>query len=264
MRPIVLLLTAFAAAATLPINSANADDRLTAAEGRIRVTAEDGTPRPDVSVIGREIAIGDPAAGGYIAKITGMIDDPHAAMDPVTLYQVRYRDPASGTWRELCKPGPHGLALAVPVAGTWSATGRFRPSQDGSFTFNCTSGAHVKCLRIGYAPWKTDADGRSLAPLHQACTRMMRADYCGTGQPFTVAGTRIQVLDPTRETGTLHGRFEAVWGPDGAICISRVRVPRHHPLTSVLAACPRLAETMPECGADILGTSPEALLGNRS
>jgi len=154
----------------------------------------------------------------------------------------------------------------VPVPAVWSRDGRYQPLNDGQFTFNCTSGSHVKCLRMGYAPWKTGPGGESLAPFHQACTRMMRADYCGTGQPQTVAGRQIQLFDrraalPDR----LYGRFEAVWGEDGAICLARARVPHQHPLNEVLNACPRLAEIpADQCDPALLQSHPKALFANRS
>ena len=47
-------------------------------------------------------------------------------------------------------------------------------------TLACEGGAITKCIRWGYQPWAQHS-GSSLKELHQACTRMARADYCGTG-----------------------------------------------------------------------------------
>ena len=234
-------------------------------KGRIQVISENGTPLPLHAIIGHEITIGTVGAGGYRARITGLIEDPFAGPEPLILYQVKYRDPNTGIWNEICEAGPHGLALAVAVSGTWSATGIFQTSTDGSFVFNCTSGAHVKCLRLGYAPWASDESGRSLSDHHQACTRMMRADYCGTGQTFTITGSKVQVYDRlSARPKNLIGTLEAVWGTDGAICIRKPRVSQEFSLDAILAACPRLEETQAQCDADLLDTNPSALLVNHS
>jgi len=49
-------------------------------------------------------------------------------------------------------------------------------------------------MRSGYKPWKV-VNGQSLWAYHQACTRMMRADYCGDGRPHTREGTPIYIDD---------------------------------------------------------------------
>jgi hypothetical protein len=41
----------------------------------------------------------------------------------------------------------------------------------------CISGAVGKCARFGYKPWKVLSDGQALSMYHQACVRMLRADY---------------------------------------------------------------------------------------
>jgi hypothetical protein len=66
--------------------------------------------------------------------------------------------------------------------------------------------------------------------LHQTCTRLARADYCGDGVPHTENGTLIDVFDPA---GIQVGvddpalSFEAGWSPDGAVCVSAPRFSKH-------------------------------------
>jgi hypothetical protein len=95
--------------------------------------------------------------------------------------------------------------------------------------FGCTAAAVGKAAMWGYSPWDTDDD------THQTASRAVRADYCGVGQPYTVAGTKVQLADafgingfdePTAET-------EALWGPEGALCI---KVPRHVDVADVACA----------------------------
>ena len=264
MRPLFNMIAAAVALAAATSPKSAEEPSLQVQHGQFVLTASDGTRLPHSDIAGIEVVIRNPANGGYRTRINRVVPDPHAA-EPMMLYDISFLNTATGRWEPLCNPGPYGMALAVPVAGTWAREGRFQPLDDGRFTFNCTSGAHVKCLRMGHAPWKTGAQGQSLAPVHQACTRMMRADYCGTGQPFTVAGRQLQVFgkgDATPEH--LFGQFEALWGENGAICLARARVPGAFPLDLILRSCPRLEKSVSICNADLLEINPAALLGNRS
>ena len=235
-------------------------------DGKFVLTNNDGVPQPDAALIDKEIIVGTLNAGGYTARINDTVRHAPKGGTPLTLYDVSFFNPSNDTWEPLCNPGPYGLALAVPVPGRWASDGRYAPLPDGKFTFNCSSGAHVKCLRMGYAPWKRGPNGQSLAPYHQACTRMMRADYCGIGVPFTVAGKQILVHDRSKpKPQSSFGRFEAVWGEGGAICVHRARVPDRFPLGTILQACPKLKETAGlTCTETLLHEHPDALLSNRS
>jgi hypothetical protein len=93
-------------------------------------------------------------------------------------------------------------------------------------------GAIAKCIDAGYKPWKS-VNGTSLANHHQACTRMLRADYCGTGASYTTDGMALNVLDSlgiqrdTRgSTPQYDWTFDAEWDADGARCIDDYRAQR--------------------------------------
>lgn len=116
---------------------------------------------------------------------------------------------------EVCDDGDHG----VFVGGRWDETGE-HIAADGALTYACASGVITKCVTWGYAPWIVGVD------LHQACTRLARADYCGTGTPWTLDGTTIDVYDPNGiQTVTPDARFhfEAAWGVEGAVCVNQTR-----------------------------------------
>lgn len=230
-------------------------------QGQFQLTDLDGRTLLETDIIGHEIAVQLSQTQSYRARITNVIVDPFAS-DPLTLYDVEYWDETQASWEPLCGLGPHGMTLAAPLNGTWSTDGLFQPSLSGGFSLNCTSGAHVKCLRLGYAPWR---NGESGARLHQACTRMIRADYCGTGQSFTLTGRQIQLFDRSHSiSGELLERFEAVWGVDGAICIRTPRVEEKFPLQEIMSSCPDLSRILPdECNQDLLQTHPDALFANR-
>jgi hypothetical protein len=87
-----------------------------------------------------------------------------------------------------------GDADGMFVPGIWDQKGARtdRTIVDGrelSVSYSCATGAIAKCVTWGYAPWVVGAD------VHQTCTRMVRADYCGSGASFTKNGTVIDVFD---------------------------------------------------------------------
>jgi hypothetical protein len=88
----------------------------------------------------------------------------------------------------------------------------------------------AKCIDWEYPPWPDQA----AIQLHQACTRMARADYCGSGVSNTVDDTLITWygIAAVPQTGGLavpadpsNGAFhiEAAWRPTGAVCLSKQR-----------------------------------------
>ena len=120
---------------------------------------------------------------------------------------------------------------AIPLEGTWDATMAWRP--DG-LTLACVDGPIGKCVAWGYHPWLP-----GLRDLHQACVRMVRADYCGTGEGQTRDGTPIDVWDirGINKSSEVPGMtFEAEWRPDGAVRIRRTRFPWG--IAYVRARCP--------------------------
>lgn len=132
-------------------------------------------------------------------------------------YEVLHRRAERDPWRALC---PGGWNRALPIAGTWTRGGAHVVSGAGPFSFACTTGVVAKCVDWGYQPWIS----ASRFALHQACTRMARADYCGSGESHTVDGTLIDMGDQEGIRARRGGLSrEAAWGPDGAICLSAQR-----------------------------------------
>ncbi len=162
--------------------------------------------------------------------IDAVRQNPDPANADVVLYEVSY----GADHAPLCGHDAGGAPLlATALANTWDpATGNRIDSKD-RFTFACQGGALYKCVAAGYKPWKSveSASGpASLADLHQACTRMIRADYCGDGRSFTRDGTEIDLYDGLAiQTPASLDRasfaFEAAWGPNGATCVSKTRYP---------------------------------------
>jgi hypothetical protein len=153
----------------------------------------------------------------------------------------------------------------MPLAGRSDPAGILSPGAAGDFELVCTSGAQGKCLRFGYAPWRATPDGRPMRDWYNACVRMLRADYCGDGRPHTRDGTLVDLYDrigvQKPDTDALS-RFEAAWGPGGAVCVARTRIPDIIDLDGLARACPRLAPRLGPQACD--DSAPGGLVFNRS
>jgi hypothetical protein len=179
--------------------------------------------------------------------------EPSPQDEKVVWYHVEIWNAVSESWENPCVTTSrvlHPRALAVP--GVWGANGA-RQDVPGRFTFACENGAIAKCVNWGYKPWALK-DGRPLTELHQACTRMARADYCGDGRSHTHQNTFIDMYDslgllaPTPQAteawDPARASFEASWTAEGAQCMARTRDGRA--LESVLAECPGRFEPVAE------------------
>ena len=164
-------------------------------------------------------------------RIDSMTQHADAHNQDVYMYGVSYE--TKNGWKLLCGAG----VKAVPLNGRWdhsqgTATGGSWISGSGSFTFACETAAVGKCATHGYAPWRVLQDGTSLRSLHQTCTRMMRADYCGDGTPHTVDGTEINLYDDEGiRVDSQAWTFEGEWGVDGAVCVSATRISKLNKLS---------------------------------
>jgi ADYC domain len=156
-------------------------------------------------------------------KVQDVEPDPKDREGEVYLYTVSYQNPTTSEWQNICQPDREGIAEAVPLSGQWNSRGDY--NDNGKVTFACTNSALAKCVRWGYKPWKK-FHGQSLQDFHQACTRMVRADYCGTGVAHTQNGTPIDFYDRLgiqKRVAKSGMKFEAAWNPDGAVAVSRTR-----------------------------------------
>jgi hypothetical protein len=203
-------------------------------------------------------------------KIESVKTDP---MDPdheTLLYHLLAVDPHTGQTSEMCELNADGERWGFPVRGQWDAEGQH--ISDSGYTLTCSDGAQGKCVRFGYKPWKTLANGTRLDAYHQACVRLVRADYCG-GHGTTRDGMLIDIYDtiginaPDPKAAAAGVRFEAAWNPVGAVCVAHTRVPENVTLDELSKECPRLVGHLGQaaCTGVQVGSSPEhALLYNGS
>jgi hypothetical protein len=135
-------------------------------------------------------------------------------------YTVRYQR-GDGSWGMLCADETGNPTSAIVLAGRWSyaqgvAGGGAHIADAASFTFACRGAALAKCAEWGYKPWRS-VRGVNLAPYHQTCTRVVRADYCGDGVSHTQDGQVINLYDNLGvQTDTRPWLGEASWDPNGA------------------------------------------------
>jgi hypothetical protein len=199
----------------------------------------------DGSLLRAEVGHRDLAGRDLVgASLTGLLDDGATIalrLDDVRklkgtpdthLYAVSLA--ADGGFYPLCVDELGRPAEAIALAGRWSYAegvpgGGSFIDDPTAFTFACRGYAIAKCVELGYAPWQNvRLRGHrtvSLADHHQACTRAIRADYCGDGTPHTVDGTLIDIYDDLGvQDDTTSWSMEAEWVPGGARCVARERL----------------------------------------
>lgn len=139
-------------------------------------------------------------------------------------YQVEYQE-IDGGWEPVCLNADVPVP-AIPVVGYWNldqgspGDGR-KIHAAAKFLFACEQvGAIGKCVEAGYRPWQR-VGHRSLEEHHEACVRLLRADFCGTSVSHTVDGALVNIYDALGiQLDTEAWMPEAEWGDDGARCIS--------------------------------------------
>ncbi len=173
---------------------------------------------------------------------------PGSAGNPdVWAYRVSYRALTDGRWYPVCRDASGQPAAAIALAGRWDyreglpGVGGAKYDDPGTFTFACEGAAIAKCIRFGYRPWAS-VDGVSLAAHHQACTRLIRADYCGDGTSHTVNGPWVNIVDALGvQRDSESWALEAEWDTEGARCFT------DHNRASAPVSCPEI-RMKTQCG----------------
>jgi hypothetical protein len=225
-----------------------------------RLTTSDGRVLNSPDLVGATLDAVDETGGVVTVRIDAVTPDPADPAGDVWFHRFSSLNRTTGAWQEFCRPAPDGTTAGMPLAGRWTPDRR-HIRDPSSFTLTCTSGAAGKCIRFGYKPWR-DQGGESLWDYHQACVRMIRADYGGDGVSHTRDGTRIDIFDRLGIQQSAHDpgnlTFEAGWGPDGAVCVRRTRIAELMSPDELAQHYPRLAD-----GSGCSEATP-ALIWNRS
>lgn len=196
-----------------------------------------------------------------IATISGYTDDIAALADdgePLTAYALSYHGLLDGVWGHwnVCPEfaaSPETPVLTIIPGQTYDREDKRVDLIDPNWvTFACVGEAAFKAKSLGYSQSRIFPGTSQPATRAQqdATLKMITADYCGTGHSFTNQGVE---LDWENRAGSVTpdsppGDLEAVWGPNGALCLDE---PRLKPRSEVEAECP----TIPDCtGFDFTGS----------
>jgi hypothetical protein len=213
------------------------------------------------NALGTVVATGADLVGSrYILDVAGQVvllevRDFHrtlqywAANDGTQLSSYTFAYPvvegSSTVWKPLCTVQDLGDGIAALDAFVFEGD-RFDPVTKqvttgavtkGWYNLGCMGGAPAKNFRMR----ATTASSAPLAPKpitttldqRQSLFNLWTANYCGDGTPFTVPGEPLRVRDgkqwiPTSsawswEKESQLDSYEAVWGPDGAVCLELPR-----------------------------------------
>ncbi len=248
-----------AAGATAPLTQAQVHEALPSTAPSSLPVATDSTAAGSLTVEGTAFVLSTPEGqvlrgtqlvgavvhlamgGGEVAplRIASIAIDPE---NPEILRHDFEVPDGKGDWMPACQPNAYGERWGFPIALPVG-----HPGREGAITITCTNGAVAKCVRFGYPTWSKGPKGEDLVPLHAACVRMVRADYCGDGKAHTKERTTIDNYDDSgiETRGLPNDRafvFEAGWTPEGAICVAHVRWADLATLEGLKAQCPRIAK----------------------
>jgi hypothetical protein len=221
-------------------------------------------------LVGDTLSLNQPGRGPLKVLVQSVEVDPMDLDHETLLYHLLVIDAQTGDLRELCGPDVQGEHWAFPLRGQWDGQGRHW--SDAGYTLTCADGAQGKCVRFGYKPWKVSPNGIRLDAYHQACIRLVRADYCG-GRGTTRDGMLIDIYDtigiqsPDPHPDTEGVRFEAAWNAQGAVCVAHTRVPENVSLLQLGKQCARLIGRLGDTVCTEAGSGrwgEQVLLYNRS
>jgi hypothetical protein len=189
------------------------------------LTTRDGRELRGAKLIGATLEVGE-----LSVRLDAVEPDPFSA-DRVLLHHFTVL-PRRGQPSELCVPDLAGQRWGLAIQ-----------DDHGRVQLVCSSGAIGKCIRWGYPPWRTSVPEPSARALHDACVRMVRADYGGDGATATRDGTRIGYCDLAGVHPCSGGEhdIEAAWSSSGAACVAEPRIPDLMSLEKLARRYPHLA-----------------------
>jgi hypothetical protein len=198
--------------------------------GTLKAMREDGTVVSGQALVGAKVTGNLDNGESVTLRLDALESFTSAVGTALPRYTISYTGPNSTTRAYVCGKNDAGEPLkTIPIAGRWNfeqgvPEGGSKEESSTLVTFACQGFAVYKCIDYGYPPWKK-VNGVSLSNHHQACVRMLRADYCGDGRSWTVNGTVINMYDSLGiQLDTESWAIEAEWSIEGARCLSHQRI----------------------------------------
>lgn len=164
----------------------------------------------------------------------------------------------------ICEDDPDMLGVQYDAIVTGditvdTLTGNIDKAEKPSMYWGCVSGAVGKAGNWGYR-----LEHLGDVEAFQGAVRMVRADYCGTGDSFTTPGQMLTTTDIYGISNlTQSYKLETLWDSKGATCVHMPRMASDWPdATAVIKTCDMLgAPRIPkECDpSDDLNTYQDVL-----
>ncbi|HEY5920752.1 MAG TPA: ADYC domain-containing protein [Kofleriaceae bacterium] len=208
-------------------------------------------------------------------------DDGTALMSYTFAYPVV--TPMGTTWKPLCTvedlaDGAASLDALVFEGDRYDPVTRKVTTgavTKGWFNLACLGGGPAKNHRMRATTASSDPLNGITTPLsqRQALFNVWSANYCGDGKPFTVPGEPLRIRDRAKGIPLTSGwswedeaqldSHEALWGPDGAICLDTPRREDSAPGFRTLIAdhCKSVGHELPYC-SELDGAPPTWLPGS--
>lgn len=194
-------------------------------------------------------------ASGRALRIEQMVTEAQASGGRIFLYHIVAKS-EHGRWEETCPTSDGTIVLAMPLK-----------NRRGQSRMVCADSAEARCVAFGYHPWEA-SDTVPMDRIHEACVRMLRAEYGGDGQPYTTSGVPVQFYDTfgiRKPPVAKDVVFEAAWDENGALCIAHVRARELASLTLLEQKYDRLKRWREDtvCAEDVMAKRKTVLLLSR-
>lgn len=189
-----------------------------AASSPVAVTAEGGDLRAELAdgrvLAGAELVGMVLSFQGAELRVDAARRDEGAPAGDIWLFRLSVLG-GDGQWSESCEAGAQAMVL---------------PGPGGRVRLTCSGGAIGTCIRYGYRPWASTAEGVALAPYHRACVNLLRA--------AEEKGARVEVYDRIgiRPAAAADAVFEAGWTAEGPVCLAHPEERANDPQAEVALA----------------------------
>jgi len=250
---------------------------------RLRGVRNDGTALEESALIGSTFELIDRQEQVYDLTITNYgtttywVDGDRE----VPVYGFEFADSDTPEKRSpLCRPPSDGGTAWQPISGMavifrgdrYDAVKKTVVETGGGDTwFNIAcAGTTVAKMHLLRHSWASNEDGAhpTTVPQRQAVLKMLVADYCGDGRPFTVDG---HVLSYTYDQSwelpvdwSAVQSIDALWGPAHALCLNQPRL--HDQFSTIRSAivshCASIGYTIKGCKAGLMGELKAAAPGD--
>lgn len=199
------------------------------------------------NLIGAEIWVGRDHGTAYVIKILDVSSTPSWAVLPngtqpmLQTYVFQWSHTLDGTvlkdWQDLCSnPPANDDTLGLDAHHTVVFEGDridaakkvVKADLDPRwFNIGCAGSTLAKMYLTGHATAARSVGFGTTPEQRQTMLKMLSADYCGDGTPFTVAGEPLQWADDQgwmEVAADLRPYLEARWDKNGATCLMKPRV----------------------------------------